>query len=116
MLALITPVAVLGAALLTMLSAFAKSFREAQSYMGLVIFIPLIPSMMFMISAPNPTLEAMWIPIYSQNMLIGEAVRGEVIPPEWIAISAGSTLLIGLALAAFAATLYNRPRVIFSGA
>ena len=115
MLALILPVGVLGAALLTMLATYAKGFREAQSYMGLVIFIPLIPSMLFMISAPNPTLDAMWIPIYSQNILIGEAVRGEFIPPAWVAASAGSTLLIGIALAIYAATLYNRPRVVFGG-
>jgi sodium transport system permease protein len=44
----VSPVAILAAALLTLLAAFAKSYREAQSYMGLVILIPMIPSLIFM--------------------------------------------------------------------
>ncbi len=109
------PVAVLAAALLTMLATFAKSFREAQSYMGLVIMIPMIPSIMFMVNPVKPETWMMSIPMFSQNLLIGEFVRGEVVPNLWLAMSVGSTLAIGLVLAAFAATLFNKPRVVFSG-
>ncbi|MDX1460595.1 MAG: ABC transporter permease [Xanthomonadales bacterium] len=111
----IAPVAVLAAAMLTMLATFAKSFREAQSYMGLVIMIPMIPSILFMANPVTPKAWMMSIPMFSQNLLIGEFVRGEVVPLDWLALSIGSTLLIGLILAAFAATLFNRPRVVFSG-
>jgi len=109
------PVSVLAAALLTMLATFAKSFREAQSYMGLVIMIPMIPSIMFMVNPVKPETWMMSIPMFSQNLLIGEFVRGEVVPNLWLAMSLGSTLAIGLVLAAFAATLFNKPRVVFSG-
>jgi sodium transport system permease protein len=109
------PVSVLAAALLTMLATFAKSFREAQSYMGLVIMIPMIPSILFMANPVKPETWMMAIPMFSQNLLIGEFVRGEVVPNLWLAMSLGGTLAIGLVLAAFAATLFNRPRVVFSG-
>jgi len=114
-LAVIGPVALLAAALLTLLATYAKSFREAQSYMGLVIMIPMIPSILFMANPIKPEAWMMWIPMFSQNLLISEFVRGEAVPAAWLLISGGGTLLIGLALAAFAATLFNKPRVVFGG-
>jgi sodium transport system permease protein len=109
----ISPVAILAAALLTLLASFAKSYREAQSYMGLVILIPMIPSLIFM---ANPTKAEAWmmnVPLFSQNILIGEIIRGEAVPLDWYAVSIASTLVIGLALAVIAANLYNRPKLIF---
>ncbi len=111
----ISPVALLAAALLTLLASFAKSYREAQSYMGLVILIPMIPSLIFM---ANPVKAEAWmmnVPLFSQNILIGEIIREESVALSWYAVSIASTLVIGLALAVVAATLYNRPRLIFSG-
>lgn len=114
-LVVIAPVAILAASLLTMLASFAKSYREAQSYMGLVVMIPLIPSIIFMANPIKPETWMMAVPLFSQNLLIGEIVRGEAVDLLWFVLSVGSTLVIGLVLAAIAATLYNKPRLIFSG-
>jgi sodium transport system permease protein len=111
----IAPVAILAASLLTLLASFAKSYREAQSYMGLVVMFPLIPSIIFMSNPIRPDTWMMSIPLFSQNLLIGEIVRDETVSAAWYALSIGSTLVIGLALAAVAANLYNKPRLIFSG-
>jgi len=111
----ISPVAILAASLLTLLASFAKTYREAQSYMGLVVMIPLIPSIIFMANPIRPDTWLMAIPLFSQNLLIGEIVRGEMVSPAWYVLSVGSTLLIGLVLAFIAANLYNKPRLIFSG-
>jgi len=111
----ISPVAILAAALLTLLASFAKSYREAQSYMGLVILIPMIPSLIFMANPIKAEAWMMSVPLFSQNILIGEIIRGEAVELSWYAMSVVSTLVIGLALAVMAATLYNRPRLIFSG-
>ena len=108
------PVVILAAAMLTTLAALAKSLREAQSYMGLVFMIPMIPSLIFMVNPMKPETWMMSIPMFSQNLLIGEFVRGESISPLWLGMSMGSTLLIGIAFAAVAATLFNRPRIVFS--
>jgi sodium transport system permease protein len=110
----VAPVVVLAAAMLTTLAALAKSLREAQSYMGLVFMIPMIPSLIFMVNPMKPETWMMAIPMFSQNLLIGEFVRGESVSLHWLAISMGSTLLIGLAFAAVAANLFNRPRIVFS--
>ncbi len=110
----VAPVVVLAAAMLTTLAALAKSLREAQSYMGLVFMIPMIPSLIFMVNPMKPETWMMAIPMFSQNLLIGEFVRGESVSLFWLAISMGSTLVIGLGFAAVAANLFNRPRIVFS--
>jgi len=110
----VAPVVVLAAALLTTLAALAKSLREAQSYMGLVFLIPMIPSIIFMVNPVTPVTWMMSIPMFSQNLLIGEFVRGESVPLLWLSLSIGSTLAIGLVFAAVAATLFSRPRIVFS--
>jgi sodium transport system permease protein len=111
----ISPVAILAAALLTLLASFAKTYREAQSYMGLVILIPMIPSLIFMANPVKAEAWMMMVPLFSQNILIGEIIRDESVALAWYAVSVASTLVIGLVLAVVAATLYNRPRLIFSG-
>ncbi len=111
---LVAPVALLAAALLTILASFAKSFREAQSYMGMVILIPMVPSFWIMI---DPTRTETWmtlVPLLSQNVLILELVRGEPVNMIWLALSLGTTTALALALAAIAGTLYNRPKLIFT--
>ncbi|MBT8070983.1 MAG: ABC transporter permease [Gammaproteobacteria bacterium] len=110
----VAPVVILAAAMLTTLAALAKSLREAQSYMGLVFMIPMIPSLIFMVNPMKPETWMMAIPMFSQNLLIGEFVRGESVSTLWLVMSIGSTLLIGLAFAAVAATLFNRPRIVFA--
>ena len=110
----VAPVVVLAAAMLTTLAALAKSLREAQSYMGLVFMIPMIPSLIFMVNPMKPETWMMSIPMFSQNLLIGEFVRGESVSLYWLALSMSGTLLIGLGFAAVAATLFNRPRIVFS--
>ena len=111
---LVSPVALMAAGLLIILASFAKSYREAQSYMGLVILIPMIPSFWILI---DPTRTETWmtlVPLLSQNVLILELVRGEPLNAMWLMFSIGSTLLLALVLALVAATLYNRPKLIFT--
>ncbi|MEE8495683.1 MAG: ABC transporter permease [Xanthomonadales bacterium] len=113
-LVVISPVAILAAALLTLLASFAKSYREAQSYTGLVILIPMVPSLIFM---ANPVRAESWmmsVPLFSQNILIGEIIRDQPVPLTWYLISIASTLAIGFVLAVIAASIYNRPKLIFS--
>ena len=45
-LTVLVPLGLIGAGLLTSVSAFAKGFREAQTYNTLLIILPAIPSML----------------------------------------------------------------------
>ncbi|RFF32985.1 ABC transporter permease [Wenzhouxiangella sediminis] len=113
---LVAPAALLAAALLTILASFAKSFREAQSYMGMVVLIPMIPSFWILIDPSRAETWMTLVPLLSQNVLILELVRGEPVNWAWFGFSMGTTGLLAAILAAVAGTLYNRPRLIFTSA
>jgi sodium transport system permease protein len=74
----------------------------------------MIPSLIFMANPIKAEYWMMSIPLFSQNILIGEIIREESVALSWYAVSIAGTLVIGLALAVLAANLYNRPRLIFS--
>ena len=83
--------------------------------MGLVIILPMVPSLWLLI---NPAKAEFWmsmVPLLNQNILILELVRGESIPLSWFGATIGSTLALALILAAVAGSLYNRPKLIFTG-
>jgi len=104
------PVALVAAGLLTVLASFAKSFREAQSYMGVVVFVPMLPTLWLFISPEQPALWMMGVPLLSQSVFLLELISGRGLPAGWLLLSAASSLLVGFLLAALAAILYGRPR------
>lgn len=108
------PLGIVGAAVMTIVAAFAKSFREAQTYMTFVILAPALPSM---VMAINPLKPADWmysVPLVSHQLLIEQTVRGEVTAWAQVALSVGVTVALGLVLAAVAARLYHRESLAIS--
>jgi sodium transport system permease protein len=112
--ALCAPAALLAAALLTILASFAKSFREAQSYMGLVVLIPMVPSLWILVDPSKAETWMTLVPLLSQNVLILELVRGEPMNLLWAGLCIASTLGFAALFAVVAGTLYNRPKLIFT--
>lgn len=111
---IVAPLGLIGAGLLTSVSAFAKGFREAQTYNTLLIIMPAIPSMLM---ALNPVKPADWmygVPLLSHQLLIEQTVRGEALVPWQVALSIASTLVVGLIIASIAARLYHREHLAIS--
>ena len=111
---LLIPLALLAGSIQTIIAAFSKSFKEAQTYVNLVIFIPLIPSMLLMFM---PVKEKLWMfatPILSQNILINQLIRGEDV--EWanVGVCILGTVIVGGLLAWFAVRLYNKENMLFA--
>lgn len=114
MLIVLTPLAVLAGSVQTIIAAFSKSFREAQTYVSVVMFIPLIPSILLMFM---PIKEKLWmygIPILNQNIVINSIIRGETLDAAAIGLTVISTLILGLILAWFAVRLYNKESMLFT--
>jgi sodium transport system permease protein len=110
----LAPIAIMAAALQTIVATYSKSFKEAQTYVNLLIFFPMIPSIALMILPVKEKLWMMSIPILSQNLIINQIMRGELVSVVSIALAIISTLLIGLLLALLAIKLYNRESLLFS--
>ena len=112
---LMLPLAVLLATLQTLVSAYAKSYREAQTYLSILMLLPVIPSLLL---AVLPVQAKPWmyaVPLLGQQLGIMDLVRGEAIGAlPLAAVLAGTSLA---AVLAFALTrwLYASERLAVSG-
>ena len=111
---IVAPVALLASGLQTIIASFAKGFREAQTYLSILMLVPMIPVVVLLIMPVKAKTWMMTVPILSQTMLIEKVVRGELIPTVDIAISVLCTTALGLIFAVLAARLYDREQMLQS--
>jgi sodium transport system permease protein len=114
LLAVLAPLSILAASLQTIIATYAKSFKEAQTYVNLLMFIPMLPSMALMMLPVKEELWMMATPILGQNLVINQIMRGESVSSLSIVLVAIGSLLVGLLLALLAIKLYNRENLLFS--
>jgi sodium transport system permease protein len=101
-----------GASYLSIVSGFAKSYREAQTYLGLVITIPTMPLMFAGMLGLQAKQALMFVPFLSQHLLMTTVVRAEPIDTTFVAISATSTVIYGVFLMWLAGRLYRREALL----
>jgi sodium transport system permease protein len=106
------PLILFGSAYLTIISAFAKSYREAQTYLQLMITIPTMPLIFAGMMGLQPKLGFMFVPFLSQHLLVTTVVRAEEISTLHMVVSVGSTLILGGVLTYFAGRLYRREALL----
>ncbi|MDD9997753.1 MAG: ABC transporter permease, partial [Rhodospirillaceae bacterium] len=106
------PFAPLGAALMTAVACFTKSYKEAQSYLGFVILVPTLPLILASILNVRPSLALMAVPSLSQHLLITNLIRAEPLEASMLAVSVATTLLLGVLVAYTAVRLYERERIL----
>jgi sodium transport system permease protein len=102
----------LGAALMTVVASFTRSNREAQSWLSVVLFIPLAPILFALINGTKATVTLMLVPSLSQHLLATNLIRGDAIPWLHIVVSAGTTLFLGALLTWLAIRLYRREAIL----
>jgi sodium transport system permease protein len=96
------------------IATITRSFKETQTYLGLLPLIPSVPGMVLVFVAVAPNLWMMTIPFFSQVVLIGQLVRGDPVSMANVAMSVGSTLLLSVAMLFLAGWLYSREQLLFS--
>ena len=105
---LLVPFALVGASLMTMVASFTKSFKEAQTWVSVVLLAPTMPILIVSILQVRPSTELMFIPSLSQHLLLVGLVRNEPLNLLHVAVSVGGTLAIGAILTYICARLYRR--------
>jgi len=106
------PLVPLGAALMTIVAAYTRTYREAQSYLGLVLLVPTLPLVFAGVLGLRPTLALMAIPSLSQHFLITSLLRDEPLPLSFVALACGATLACGALLVGIAGRLYRREALL----
>jgi len=107
-LAIFLPFILVGAALMTLVASFTKSYREAQTWLSVVLIAPTMPILIVSILTLRPRTEFMFIPSLSQHLLLVDMVKNEPINGLHVTISVASTLVIGVVLTWLCARLYRR--------
>lgn len=102
----------LGAGLMTAVASFTRSNREAQSWLSVVMLLPIAPIMFAVVNGTKPTAPLMAIPSLSQHLLATSLMRGDSIPALHALIAAATTLAAGALLVLLAIRLYQREAIL----
>lgn len=106
------PLAPLGAAFMTIVAASTRSYREAQTYLGLTLLVPTLPLVFAGIAGLRPSAALMLVPSLSQHFLVTGLLRAEPLPAFEVALSVGATLALGAVLTLAAGRLYRRESLL----
>ena len=115
MLVVLLPMLFIGTALLTFLSAAAKSMKEAQSHMMWLMLLPMIPTIALLV---NPLKEQPWqyaVPFLAQNQMLLKVIRGEFVPMQTWGIYLGAGIGLAAVLWIAAVHRYHQERLAISG-
>ena len=106
------PLAVLFSAALITISLFAKSFKEAQSYISPLMFLVIVPAVAAMLPGIEMTTKLSLIPILNVSLLCKDLVSGTY---HWnnIAVIFVSTCVYAAAALFLAVKMFQRESVLF---
>ncbi len=105
---LLLPFVLLGASLMTLVASFTRSYKEAQTWLSVVLIAPTLPILVVSILTLRPQLEFMFVPSLSQHLILVDMVKNEPLNGLHVAISVVSTLFFGAVLIWLCAKLYRR--------
>jgi len=95
-------------------ASFARSFREAQTYLGLAQLLPLIPSVLMMAVPMRPKLWMSALPLFGQQVTVLRLLRGETLDAPTIAVGMAVTLASAGAIFYLTLRLFRSERVAIS--
>ncbi len=106
------PLAPAAAGLMTVVASFTRSYREAQTWLGVVMLVPTLPIVFVGLADLQPSLGLMAVPSLGQHFLITALLRGDAITPLYALVSVASSLALGGAFAWLAGRLYRRESLL----
>ena len=105
--------ALVSPALQMFVSCFAKSFKEAQSYLGLLVLLPIIPSIATIF---YPLTNRPWmhpIPVLGQYAMVTDILGGKAPPPLSQIAATVVAVLVTAGLLSLATKLFSSEKIIF---
>lgn len=106
------PLAFLATSLQLLLGTFARSFKDAQSYMGLLMIVPAVPALFTLV---YPVAEHAWmfaVPMLGQQLLLVDLLGGKAVPAMAYVYSATTCIILAFALVLVTARLIQRESII----
>jgi sodium transport system permease protein len=111
---LMLPLVVLLAVLQSMVAAFAKSYREAQTYISLLMLVPLIPTALLSFLPVKAVAWMYAVPLLGQNLGIMQLLRGDGVSAQQIGLCLLGSLLAALVAVLATIQLYRSEKLAIS--
>jgi sodium transport system permease protein len=111
---LMLPLVLLITCLQTLVSAFAKSYREALTYLSLLMLIPVLPSLLLVVIPVKAQTWMYAVPLLGQQLGIMRLLRGETPGALDIAVCLLGSLLVAAVTFALALRIYGSERLAVS--
>jgi sodium transport system permease protein len=110
--AIAAPVALLAAGLQMLVATFARSYKEAQTYVAILPFTAMMPTILLQFQPLDTAAWMMAVPAMAQQQLLMDALGGEV---QWgfTALAGGALLVYALIAMWVTAAMLQRERIIF---
>jgi sodium transport system permease protein len=111
-LAMVAPVAVLFAAAAFTIALFAKSYKEAQSYLAPLMIVVIMPAVIGMLPGIDLNARLALVPLLNLSLVCKEMLSG-VWHWDYIALIFASSCVYAAAALALAVRMFNREDVLF---
>ncbi|MGO9257144.1 MAG: ABC transporter permease subunit [Bryobacteraceae bacterium] len=111
-LAAVLPTAITAAAVMITISAFAKSFKEGQSYLTPLIMLVIFPALIGMLPGVEASPKLMLLPVFNVSQLIKGIFSGEATAAAF-AISFASNFVYAAVAFVVAVRIFQREDVLF---
>jgi len=102
----------LGAALMSFVASFTRSYREAQTYLTSVLLVPTLPIAFASIYSLKTRSSLMPIPSLSQHLLMTSVLKGEPLNVADIGVSALASIGLAAVLFVFTARHWRRETML----
>ena len=109
------PVVFLASAIQIVVASFARTPKEAGTYLPFIALIPSLPGLALAFFPVKSNLWLMLIPTFGQQLLVNQMLRLEPISAWNIVASVLATILVSTAFTWLAILIYNREQVMFRG-
>lgn len=109
---LASPLILLITSLLIAVSAFTRSTKEAQTYLGLLMIIPMAPFFLLQFVKIKSAATIMLLPMMSQYKLLEKVAKNDPVPSLHVFLSVSTTLLAAALLLYLATRLYQQDRIL----
>lgn len=108
----LVPLALMVSALQVLIALFAQSYKEAQTQLSLLMFVPMIPGFLFAFGSLRPQDWMIWVPMIGQHVQLTTLVEGRPWDVGAFAAVTITTLTITAAALAVASRLLDREWIV----
>jgi sodium transport system permease protein len=107
------PMAALAGGLQMLVATFARSFKEAQTYLSLLMFVPVLPGLVLTVVPLETQAWMSVVPLLGQQVLLMDVLAAQP-PPLWMFFLAGlSALGVGYAAVVATGRLFCDERIVY---